>query len=724
MTLVWLAALGGCATGEGWTPVDPVDEVDPFIATGGPGFRVGSATPAATAPFGMVKLGPDTSNGSLGIGAFHCSGYWYPDDHIEGFSHTHMHGVGVPGLGDLLFMPGDSLPDTVRGPEDWRQAFDHADESASPGRYAVTLADGTEVTLAATAHAGQHRYVFPSSVADPTLAIDLGYVSYGENLGARIDVDAEAGVVSGFMTNDDSFSGSFPLYFYAVVDTGIVSANTWSEGEVVAGAPADATGSEVGAVLHLAGNEARLRVGVSLIDVAAAKANLDAELPEDQPIEDTVAATRAEWAGRFAGWQLDGADDDHAAIFWTALYHLLQMPTLYSDADGRYVGFDGEVHTADGWSYHSDLSLWDTYRTVHPAFDLFYPGDAASAAQSLLAMRQQGGAFPRWPVARSEGGSMIGAPADIALADAIVKDVPGWDRDAAWPLMVDQARGIGEYPYNARPAIPELEALGFIPSDVQGGSVAWQLELSWADEALALAGQRMGDPDNAAHFAWRARQYPNLYDADVGYFHARHSDGTFDAEFSDISWSDEFVEGNARQYLWLAPWDAAGLAETLGGKEAARARLTEFFTEAKAEGQLLGPGAWYWHGNEPDLHAAWLFALWGDPAAAAEWVDWIRESQYHHDPDGLAGNDDAGTLSAWYLFAASGFYPIAGTRTYILGEPAFEHVRFPVPGGTFDVWREGEGTLASVELNGIPWTKPTFDHGELRGGGSLVFRYE
>ena len=142
-----------------------------------------------------------------------------------------------------------------------------------------------------------------------------------------------------------------------------------------------------------------------------------------------------------------------------------------------------------------------------------------------------------------------------------------------------------------------------------------------------------------------------------------------------------------------------------------------------AEGPIIGPGAYYWHGNEPDLHAPWLFALWGDPEAAAEWVDWVRESQYHHDPDGLAGNDDAGTLSAWYLFAAAGIYPIAGTRTYILAEPEFNHVRFPVPGGSFDVVRQGEGRLTGITINGVPWTKPTFDHAELRGGGSIVFEY-
>ncbi len=704
--------------------VDPLSQVDPFIGTGGLGYRVGSATPAATAPFGLVKLGPDTSNGGDGFGAFHCSGYWYPDGHIEGFSHLHMHGVGVPALGDILFMPGDGIPETARGPADWRQPFSHDEESARPGRYDVVLADGIEVSLAATLHAGHHRYLFPEATVDPTLAIDLGYVSYGTNLGAAIDVDVAAGIVTGFMTNDDSFGGSFPIYFYAVVDTGIASASTWSEGEPLPGAPAASTGNEVGAILHFTAKEARIRVGVSLIGVAEAQANLDAELPGDQSVDVTEAETRELWAERFDGWSIEGATEDEAAIYWTSLYHLLQMPTLYSDVDGRYIGFDGAIHQADGWSYHSDLSLWDTYRTAHPAFDLYFPEDAASFAQSLVAMAEQGGAFPRWPVAQTEGGSMIGAPADIALADAIVKGVPGWDIDAAWPMMVAQARGEGDYPYNARPAIAELESLGFIPQDVLGGSVAWQLELAWADAALVAAAEHLGDTTSAEHFAWRAGLYKNLYDVDQGWFHARYSDGTFEEDVNPLGWEEEFVEGNAWQYLWLAPWDADGLATVLGGEATARARLETFFVNARGEGQIIGPGTWYWHGNEPDIHAAWLFTLWGDAVATRAWVAWLMETQYHNDPDGLAGNDDAGTLSAWYLFAASGFYPIAGTPNYILGEPAFERLEVPIGDGTFVVSKQGEGSLVGIELNGVQWSAPTFEHAELRAGGTLLFRYQ
>lgn len=725
---MWTAALlhvlSGC-TVEPAAVGSPIDEVDPFIATGGPGFRVGSATPAATVPFGMVKLGPDTALKSGGLGALHCSGYYYTDDHIEGFSHMHMHGVGVPALGNILFMPGDGIADTVRHPDDWRTGFTHEDEVATPGYYAVTLNNGIRAEMSATKHAGHSRYTFPDSVVNPTVVIDLGYNLYGTNLGAKIRVDETAHTVTGYMTNDDSFGGSFPIYFVAQFDTPFTSYSTWTEGEVLPGAPPDAEGGEVGAVLRFSERDVRVRVGLSLIDVASATANLQAELAVDQAITTTASAARADWATEFTGWEVTGGTEEEHVIFWTALYHLLQMPTQYSDADGRYVGFDGGVHQAEGRAYHSDLSLWDTYRTAHPAFDLFYPEYARDFSLSMLAMAEQGGAFPKWGVATADGGSMIGAPADIALSDAIVKGVTDWRVNDAWALMVKQARGEGTIPYNARLGITEVEGMGYLPSDWYGGSVAWLQELAWADAALAQAAVAIGDDESAAHFMWRAYRYQNVYDPEQGYFHGRLSNGEFEPELNPLAWEEEYVEGNAEQYLYLAPWDADGLAEILGGEESARARVEGFMQGGMDEGPVIGPGAYYWHGNEPDIHAPWLFALWGDSTSTLRWVRWVMSSQYHVDPDGLAGNDDAGTLSGWYLFAALGFYPIAGTDVYVLGAPLFERATFPVEGGTFTVIREGEGdVVASVQLNGMPWDEPTFRHHELRAGGTLVVKLE
>ena len=289
--------------------------------------------------------------------------------------------------------------------------------------------------------------------------------------------------------------------------------------------------------------------------------------------------------------------------------------------------------------------------------------------------------------------------------------------DEAWPLLRDQAMGLVAQDYNARPDIPTLEQYGYYPSDWFGSSVAWLEEDAWADHALAQLAGSLGENDDAAHFEWRSHTWRNTWDPDVGFFHARLSDGTFSTDFNELTWLDEYAEGNAWQYLWMPWFHPDDLAETMGGQDAALAKLTTFFEEAEDEGVIDFPQSYYWHGNEPDIHAAWLFTLWGDRDATWRWVRWIASTHYAADPVGLAGNDDAGTLSAWYVFAALGFYPIAGTDRYVAGVPLFEEVKIPLDGGTFTSRRVGEGDhVVSVTLNGVP-VGETFPHSALEAGG-------
>ncbi len=695
-----------------------VEDVDPFVATGGPGFRVGSSHPGATVPFGMVKVGPDTSLEWSGLGAYHCSGYYYEDTHIEGFSHFRMHGTGVPDYGNILFMPTLGWDPSKRDESGYRVPFSHDDEWAEPGAYGVTLGDGIQVTLAATRHAAHHHYRFPDG-ADAVVLIDLEHNLYGSNLGGEVTVDAARGVVEGYMTNSGSFNGEgFPIWFSAVFDEGIASFGTWADDDGVEGR-ADAEGIDLGAWIVPVSPDPSIRVGISLTGLAGARANLDEELGP-RAIEGTAAAAGDAWAKALEGVEIDGATEEQRVIFATALYHALQMPQEHGDADGRYTGFDGELHTADGWTYHNDFSLWDTYRTAHPLYTLLYPDHARSFARSLLAMAEQGGAFPAWPVANRDSEVMLGAPADIVLADTWLKGVTDWDMDSAWPRLRDQARGVGSIPYNARPDIPTLERYGYYPSDLVGSSVAWTQENAWADHALAQLAQNLGESEDAAYFAWRAYTWRNQYDPAVGFFHARRSDGSFEEDFDAFVWADEYTEGNAWQYLWMGWFQPDALEEVLGGREAALAKLDAFFVGAEDEGVMDFPQTYYWHGNEPDIHAAWIFALWGDRDATWKWVRWIAANHYAADPIGLAGNDDAGTLSAWYVFAAMGFYPIAGTTSYVASAPLFDEVRFAVDGGTFTSRRIGSGDhIVEIRLNGIPLQAATFTHDKLVAGGSL-----
>ena len=716
----FLSLLTACASEaqEDPPPSSPVsNSVDPFVGTGGPGYRVGSSTPAATLPFGMVKIGPDTSLDWGGIGAYHCSGYYWDDTHIEGFSHFHMHGTGVADYGDILFMPTDGWDPSKRDEDGYRAPFSHDNERASPGSYAVTLDDGISVTLAATRHAAHHEYVFPED-AQPVVIIDLEHVLEGTSLGGEVQVEGD--VVKGYMTSAGSFA-TFPIYFYAVFDGGIAEFGTWGDDEGELGR-ASATGTDLGAWIVPSSSPVGVRVGISLVSVDGTQANVEAELPV-QKIETTAALASVEWEDWLGEVEVTGGSSTERTLFYTALYHALQMPTEHADADGSYVGFDGEIHVAD-FVYHSDFSLWDTYRTAHPLYTLLYPAKASDFAKSLLAMAEEGGAFPRWPAVGSDSQCMIGAPADIVLTDTWLRGVRDWDIERAWPLMRAQARGEGSYAYNARPGIAELERYGYLPADLMDGSVAWTHELAWADVALSHLAEDLGAADDAAFFAFRSYTFENQWDPEAGFFHARYSDGTF-GELDPLAWADEYTEGNAWQYLWMPFPRADALAETLGGTEAARGRLTTFFEGARTEGVLYVPQTWYWHGNEPDIHAAFLFQLWGDPDASLLWQRWIRANHYAVDPHGLAGNDDAGTLSAWYVFSALGFYPIAGTATYVVGVPLFEETTFPVTGGRFTTRRVGDGDhVAKVTLNGVDITRPTFQQDELVAGGSLVVELE
>ncbi len=702
---------------------DPTEAVNPFIGTGGPGFRVGSSTPAAATPFGLVKLGPDTSLEWGAVGALHCAGYYYDDTYVDGFSHVHMHGTGIADYGNILVMPvlagnvgdGASLDPTFRGPDQWREPFSHDSETAEAGYYAVTLEDGIRAELTASPHAGFHRYGFPAD--EPGMLIfDLEHVLDGGGAGGDVTIDDDAGTLAGWMLSAGGFTGGyggFHVYFYAVVDGGFSSSGSWSEGV------------DVGAWVIPNDSTVNVHVGISLVSVENARANLEAEDLGD--FDAQVDAAKELWRVPLSQFELLDATEDERAQFYTSLYHVLQMPTDQTDLDGTYVGFDQQMHN-DSTRFYSDMSLWDTYRTANPAYILFYPDRARDFAQSMVTMSSQGSALPRWAAASGEAGCMIGAPADVVLAETALKGITGWDEDGAYGAALELALGQKTGTSNDPPSPSELERYGYLPSDEFGSSVSWTQEVAWADNAISLWAQQRGDPSTAAHFAWRARFWKNQWDPAAGFFHARRSDGTFDPMPGETTWAEEYVEGNAWQYLWLAA-QPGELAELLGGEHAAIGRLSTFFEEANIEGLVTGPAAYYWQGNEPDIHAPFLFAMWGDPDDTLKWQRWVEDERYANAPDGLAGNDDAGTLAAWYVFSTLGFYPLAGTDLYMIGVPRYEAARFRLPAqgpdGWFTVIREGEGThVASVQLNGVVIDRPYLHHSELVQGGELRVRLE
>jgi putative alpha-1,2-mannosidase len=708
--LLFAALLAGACGGDDASPpreLPPVDNVDPFIGSGGFGFGSGSSFPGAAAPHGLCKVGPDTQGEFGTLNFLHYAGYWYGDDTVRGFSHLHLHGTGATDYGVVALMPTpDGAPST----------FDKASETSRPGYYALTLDEGgVRVEITATAHAAHHRYTGAAAVK-----LDLDHhLEDGAVEGIEVAPDADGQGFSGRLRSIGGMSGGFGGYdvFFVARAQPAFTATPVADGLLLDfGAPAGLV---------------EIRLGVSLVDAAGALANLEAEIP-DFTFEDTRAATEAAWAELIGRVRVSGGTPAERRIFYSALYRAFLMPTWVGDVDGRWRAPDGTIAVASGWRPMSDLSLWDTYRTLHPLYAVAWPESAADSVRSLHEFARVAGFFPKWPIATGESGTMVGASAEVVVADAVVKGAAGaLDAEDAYRIL--RAAALDEAaPPGGRGGRREIEsylATGWLPATVDG-SVSKTVEFAQDDAALAeLAGALGHDADRDA-LAARSRGWRELFDPASGFLRARYIDGSFAMPFDPLDFTDAYVEANAWQSSFPAH-DAAELALAFGGEEALVAQLEELFVQARAEwdsadprslGFQAVPRSYYWHGNEPDLHAAWLFARAGRPDLTDTWVRWVMDAHYRDEPDGLPGNDDGGTLSAWWVFAALGLYPIAGTPAYVLSAPRFSRAEIDVPGGVFTIVAEGEGDrIQAIDLDGVPRSGRDFFHAELRPGSVLRF---
>jgi len=693
--------------------VDLVSMVDPFIATGGIGFGVGSAFPGAAWPFGLVRVSPDTADARGNKPGFHhCGGYHYDDEAIEGFSHLHLHGIGVPAHGVITMMPADGFETSMMTVAGYRALFSHDDEHAEPGLYRVSFdSPQVEVGLTATPNTALHRYRFGDAVAEPTILLDMGHtLPGGEVFASSVSLDPTTGDVTGQLTADGGLGGTFTAWVRIRFDHPVEAWGAWADGVE---SPTGATGVSTGAWFRFSERDVHARVRVSLVGPPSSVED-DTAVPLFD-FDANVAAAQSAWRDSLSPFRVWGGTEDQRTQFATALYHTQLMPQVLSDG-GQYPGFDGENHPDEGRPYYSDFSLWDTYRTTHPLYTLAWPARHRDMLASLLRMVEDDGGLPRWPLAVSDSGSMIGQPAGIVLGEAAAKGLVV-SSDAVEQVLAN-AVGTGEKP--GRPHQESVLERGYYASDEIGGSVSWTQEMAISDHALSLLADVHGDEEAAATLGERAQWWKNLWDADVGWFHGRLSSGEFLEELPEDTWEDEFIEGNARQYLWLAPHDPEGLFEVLGGPERAIERLDEMMIEGQLQSEdetYLDAlyGTWYWHGNEPGLHIPWLFALAGEPDETRRWVHWIQQNEYKATPDGLAGNDDGGTLSAWYVWAALGMYPLAGTDRYVLGAPMFDRIEVHPDDGSdpIVVTRSGDGFGATITRDGELWSQPDLIHSDL-----------
>ncbi len=741
--LVAMLLLAGCGddlSAPALPPVgDPIPYVNPFIGSGGFGYAFGSAFPGAAAPNGLAKVGPDT-DGPFGTIAFlHYSGYWYGDDTIQGFSHVHLHGTGLPDYGVLALMPVDGPVDASRtAPEGYASRFAKESEHASPGHYEVTLERGNiRVEITATARAAHHRIAFAPG-ADGHLVLDLAkHLANGTVDSAEIQLFPEEQRLAGRLRSvgdmSDAFGG-YDLYFDAR------TRQPWSESVVwsaEAGGPAPGTsgsGTGVGCGLTFAASASpvEVQVGLSFVSAEAARANREAEMPA-WDFEGTRAEVEGAWRQLLSRVLVEGGSEAERRMFYSALYRAFLMPTVASDVDGGY-RFADQVVSADGHRFMTDMSLWDTYRTLHPLYDLIAPEVAGDAARSLVAMASALGYFPKWPIATGESGVMLGASAEVVLADAVLKGVTGFDAAAAYAILRSAALD-AEAPAAGRGGrgdVDEYLELGYVPAS-RDRSASTTVEYGWDDRALGNLAAALGEDGDAELLAERARGWRQLYDPALGFVRARNADGSWPAagDFDPTGFSDDYAEANAWQTTFSALFDPDGIALVAGGEEAMVARLEELFDQA--DGDLAArpvddmiasslPRPFYWHGNEPDIHAAYLFALAGRADLTARWVDWIRASFYTDGAGGLAGNDDGGTLSSWYVWSALGVYPIAGTDGYVAGAPIFSRARVAVPGGTLVIEAADGEREGRVLVDGEPVDGSRLRHADLAAG--RVIRFE
>lgn len=706
--------------------------VDPMIGTGGIPWMCGMVSPAASAPFGAVRLGPDTcAVGGIAKIKTNTSGYYYEHRHLLGFSLGRLSGTGARDYGMFRVTPAAG---SGCKPQPAALAFSHRRETAAPGYYAVDLPGaGVLCEMTATAHAGLLRCTFRTSEPAGLYLDAAACLSGGHTEHTAVAADSAARCLTAQATLFGTFSGRYdglPVYLYAEWDADAALTAHTAAGNTPGGATAE--GEDAGLLLQFGnrnGKPVTLRMGISFVSAENAEENLRAELGT-QSFDQILAATQAQWETRLGAIEID-ADRETKTIFYTALYHAMLMPTDFTDVNGDYRGFDGNIHTAAGFTYRTDLSLWDTVRNAHALYTLIAPEIQRDSLESLLLMASQGGRLPRWPQGDGESGSMFGNPANILFAESLAKGVP-FDVDAA-----DRAVTAAAESDAGRDEATLYQTYGFLPDDLTARySVSKTLEYAWEDAAAAALAAAAGDAARAEMLRARSLNYRNLWDPQTQYFRPRNSDGSWGrilphmtSFFDDIFGTDIFkayCEGSARQWRWSAIHDPAGMIALFGSTEAFVRELNQFMADAAPTLGFIDPGSGYWIGNQHDMHVAYLFNEAGRPDLTQRWVRWTLAERFSTAPDGLDGNDDGGTLSSWYVFSALGFYPIAGTDRYWIGSPCVDSATLTLPNGRtlrMEAHNQSAGNVyvAAVSLNGTVLNEPFLTHAQLLTGGTLTF---
>lgn len=716
---------------------DPLSWVDVMLGTGGHGHTY----PGATVPFGMVQLSPDTTR-TKDLWDW-CSGYHYTQNTILGFSHTHLSGTGCGDLLDFLVMPGTGerapIPDHSPDLElDYASTFSHANEKAHPGYYSVRLdRSGVQAELTATEHAGLHCYTFPASDA-AYIVVDLAH-GYGGAPGpvqwASLEPKDNRTLLLGHAT--DAWAQGRQMY------AALTFSRPYDRLEIIVDGVAveqpgqwPLKGNSIKAVARFKtqeGEKILVKAGLSAVSTEGALGNLAAELP-GWDFNATRAAAEERWRHQLGKILIETPDRDRKTIFYTALYHTMLAPTLFDDADGHYRGMDGQVHQMrPGQHNYTTFSLWDTYRAEHPLLTLIHADRVPDFVNSLIRMAGESPAgMPVWPLQGKETGCMTGYHSSAVIAEASAKGFTGIDYDAAYTAMKKRAfeddyRGLQWY-----------RSMGFIPADLEEESVSKTLEYDYDDWAIAHIAQALGDRENAAKLVHRSLNYRHHWDAGSGFLRARLQNGSFAEPFDPIEmghskrWRD-YTESNAWQTTFGIQHDVTGYIRLMGGDRVFLEKLNKLFNQpstlpSDAPPDIAGMIGQYAHGNEPSHHIAYLFAYAGEPSRTQELVHRINTTLHSKSiDDAIAGNEDCGQMSAWFVLSSIGFYSVDPVSTnYIFGTPFFDRAVVRLAGGRELVLEAQRATvdsiyIQSVEFNGKPHPAAWFSHAQIRTGGRFVF---
>lgn len=695
---------------------DLIGYTNPMIGTD----FTGNTYPGAQVPFGMVQLSPD--NGLPGWDRI--SGYYYPDSTIAGFSHTHLSGTGAGDLYDISFMPVTNPYKTGAEPLGIYSSFSHNDESASAGYYRVLLKDyNINVELTATERCGIQRYTFPEAESSIFLNLKKA-MNWDFTADSHIEV-VDSCTIRGYR-HSWGWSPKQYIYFqtrfsrpFDAFQLDTTAITTKDKGRIGTAAVArfDFKTKQ--------NEEILVTTALSGTSMEAAACNLEAEVPKDD-FDFYMKQAQENWTKELAKIEVTSDDADKKTIFYTAMYHAMLAPTIYSDVDGSYFGPDGQVHQAEGWTNYSTFSLWDTYRASHPLFTYLQPERVSDMIQCFLHFYEQNGALPLWNLYGWETDMMIGYHAVPVIVDAYLKGIGDFDPVKALEACVttanrDDYRSIGFY-----------KEKGYVASDHENWSMSKTMEYAYDDYCIARMAEAMGEKEIADEFYRRSQNYRNVFNPETSFMQPRDSKGNFIPNYDPEAYIEDICESNGWQYYWSVAHDIDGLIELTGGEARFAERLDSMFTYETADKSKLpifstGMIGQYAHGNEPGHHVIYLYNRVKQPWKTQQYAAQVMHTLYKNTPDGICGNEDCGQMSSWYVFSAMGFYPVDPiSGQYEIGSPIFPEVKMYLANGkTFVVRAENVSDeniyIQSVTVNGQPYNKSYITHEMIMQGDTIHF---